>query len=591
MATMIPETFGGSDSYAEELLFRAFDDLSGRDDWIVIHSLELSKIKSKAQTEVDFIVIVPKRGIVVVECKGATKVTINGSNWDLKGLPGKKQWQNPIDQADEAKREIRSMLKGLGFPVDQVPMSRMVWFPLIDEAKLFQTGNQVAVWEMALQSDLATADKAILRALDEDLKAAQGNKVLNYKPTVLTVELSKAIASSLRTQVEAERTPNAIELERRLEVRRATTDQLATLEVVSGNDQLYFIGEAGTGKTAMLTQCALNWAHEQRRVLYLCFNEMLRDQVKEQIGLGELITVMNFNDLMLHLAGLDANPKEPSADWYDIELPALALKAVQANKNVEKYSAICIDEFQDLVPREAIFWPILEILGDPHRSLKIAFAGDDEQQIYTSGSRIDSFDWAKKQFPQMVKVSLLKNCRQSPKLTKAIHKLLNWKTETTDFRLSKRIDGRLEVIHTTESRQAKDLYKVLKRLMKTYKPENIRVLSPLNTKSVLGELRKPDRERGAEERALLELTAFPKDGGKIHWRSIPKYKGLEDDVVVITDISFATSQWLEARNQDLRNQLYVGLTRARFHAIVLVQDELMNANSTVDGTPPEAKNN
>ena len=583
MVQMIPETFGGSDSYAEELLYRAFAEVEGRDDWIVIHSLELSKIKSKAQTEVDFIVIAPKRGIVVVECKGATKVTINGSKWDLKGLPGKKQWENPIQQADDAKREIRTLLKNLGYPIDQVPMARMAWFPFIDEAKLFQTGNQVAVWEIALQADLPTADKAILRALDEELKSSQGNKVLNYKPTALSVELAKSLASSLRTQVTAEQTPAAIELQRRLEVSRATNDQLATLEVVEGNDQLYFVGEAGSGKTVMLTQCAMNWAHEQRRVLYLCFNEMLRDQVREQIGLGELITVKNFNDLMLELAGLKKNPAKPGPDWYDVELPALALAAVKANKNIEKYSAICIDEFQDLVPREAIFWPIMELLCDPHREVKIALAGDDEQQIYTSGSKIDSFAWAKKQLPGLVKVSLLTNCRQAPKLTTAIHKLLDWKTETKHNRLSPRIDGRLEVIATTDTKQAKDLHKVLQRLLKTYKPENIRVLSPLNTKSVLGLLAASTENHSAEMRQLKALTEYPKNGGKINWRSIPKYKGLEDDVVVITDISFATSEWLESHNQTLRNQLYVGLTRARFHAILLVQEQLFDATHNFDG--------
>jgi superfamily I DNA/RNA helicase len=84
-------------------------------------------------------------------------------------------------------------------------------------------------------------------------------------------------------------------------------------------------------------------------------------------------------------------------------------------------------------------------------------------------------------------------------------------------------------------------------------------------------------------RVLKQLTEFPENGGVINWRSIPKYKGLEDDVVVITDVSRATSDWLELRNQTLRNQLYVGLTRARFHAIVLVQEELLPATHDVDG--------
>jgi hypothetical protein len=583
MVQMIPEKFSEDGNFSEKLIYRSFEGLESRNDWIVLHSLELSKIKAKAQTEVDFIVIVPKRGIVIVECKGATRVTIDGSDWELEGLPPATRKKSPIAQAEIAQREIRGMLKGMGYPVDAIPFSRIVWLPLIDQGKVAQSGNQVAIWEIALQSDLEEPDKAILRALDEELAARQGNSVVHYKPTTLSVPMAKELAAALRTKVELAATPEGSSALRQSEVVKATEEQLLTLEVVERNSLLYFEGEAGSGKTVMLTRCALDWAHDSRRVLYLCFNEMLRDSVQEQIGRHELITVMNFNDLMLKLAGLKKNPAKAGQEWFDVELPAKALEAVKAGKTSLQFEAICIDEFQDLVPREAIFWPIMALLSSKFREFKIALAGDDEQQIYTSGSRIDSFAWAKKQLPGLVRVSLHTNCRQSPKLTAAIHKLLNWQTETKRSRLSKGMDGTLEVIKTSESNQGKDLHKVLKRLMKNYKAENIRVLSPLNTQSVLGKLAKSTENHAADLRALKALTEYPQNGGVINWRSIPKYKGLEDDVVVITDVSPATADWLKARNQTLRNQLYVGLTRARFHAIVLVQDGQLTATHNVDG--------
>jgi superfamily I DNA/RNA helicase len=72
--------------------------------------------------------------------------------------------------------------------------------------------------------------------------------------------------------------------------------------------------------------------------------------------------------------------------------------------------------------------------------------------------------------------------------------------------------------------------------------------------------------------------------GKIRWRSIPKYKGLESDVVVITDVSQSTKDWLAANGKSLDNQLYVGMTRAKFQVILLVCDELFNATHMPDGT-------
>ena len=583
MVQMFPEELSEDSTYSEELVYNAFKELKGKDDWIVLHSIELKKIKSKAETEVDFVVLVPRRGIVIIEVKGAQKVTIDGHKWDMKNLPGKAQWANPIDQADAAQREIRSTLKSMGYPVDAIPFSRVVWFPLIDQSKLFQNGSQVSTWEIALQPELTEPDKVITRALDQELASRQGNNVVHYKPTTLTATMAKEFANALRTKVEAEATPASIEFLRKQEVNKATEEQVLTLELVEKNNLLYFEGEAGSGKTVMLTRCAREWTNEGRRVLYLCFNEMLRDEVFEFIGRHELITVMNFNDLMLKLAGLKKNPAKADQNWFDVELPAKALEAVKAGKSTLEFEAVCIDEFQDLVPREAIFWPIMELLTNKYRPYKIALAGDDEQQIYTSGSRIDSFEWAKKQLPELVRVSLHTNCRQSPRLTAAIHKLLNWKSETRRSRLSPRIEGKLEVIATSEANQARDLYRVLKRLQQSYKPENIRVLSPLNKTSVLGKLAASTENHSSELRALKTLTEYPENGGVINWRSIPKYKGLEDDVVVITDVSKSTSDWLEQRNQTLRNQLYVGLTRARFHAIVLVQEELLPATYNVDG--------
>ena len=78
-----------------------------------------------------------------------------------------------------------------------------------------------------------------------------------------------------------------------------------------------------------------------------------------------------------------------------------------------------------------------------------------------------------------------------------------------------------------------------------------------------------------ELRELRKLLKHPKTKeGKISWRSIGKYKGLEDDVVVLVDLSQDARKWLETQNKFLSTQIYVGLTRARTHAVMLVQDGL-----------------
>jgi hypothetical protein len=48
-------------------------------------------------------------------------------------------------------------------------------------------------------------------------------------------------------------------------------------------------------------------------------------------------------------------------------------------------------------------------------------------------------------------------------------------------------------------------------------------------------------------------------------------------------VSQSTKDWLASNGKSLDNQLYVGMTRAKFHVILLVCDELFKATHMPDG--------
>jgi superfamily I DNA/RNA helicase len=57
-----------------------------------------------------------------------------------------------------------------------------------------------------------------------------------------------------------------------------------------------------------------------------------------------------------------------------------------------------------------------------------------------------------------------------------------------------------------------------------------------------------------------------------------KYKGLDSDVVIITDINEESNRFcIERLNISLEDLLYMGMTRAKFNVILLVQDNLFPA--------------
>jgi superfamily I DNA/RNA helicase len=85
-------------------------------------------------------------------------------------------------------------------------------------------------------------------------------------------------------------------------------------------------------------------------------------------------------------------------------------------------------------------------------------------------------------------------------------------------------------------------------------------------------------------RDLKKITKHSSNpDGQIRWRSIMKYKGLDSDVIIITDINYESKAFAEDRLKiSLDDLLYMGMTRAKFQVVLLVQDDLY---------PPSKKTN
>jgi hypothetical protein len=582
-----PSEIADDKPVSEHVIFQALQGITDKPNWVALHSLKQNVVKQGVEAETDFVVFIPGKGIVLIEAKGATSATAVGTQWTMEGVPPKAKNKNPFEQIDNAKRNVRGQLTKLGYQVDDIPMARLVWFTKISPFQVDSSrGMAFSHWELAYQEDLARPAKALEKVLNEEIQSKQGNPTVNYKPKTLTEGLSAEIANSLIGRLAANSTPENLAIERRMLVRKATDEQLLLLSLVENNNHVYFEGEAGSGKTELLVRSAVDMARD-RKVLYTCYNVMLAEQIQKDIGAHTNIDVLDLNQVLLRIAGKKANPKNAGTDWYERELPELALDAVlKRGPSLPRYEAICFDEFQDIASRPLAFDAITSLLKKDHRPAKVMMAGDDEQQIMSSGTPVPSFASAKKAFPNLVHISLKTNCRQAPGLSKAIHKLLGWSQNHLSHRLPGTSDWGLEVIATTPEKQAKDLYKVLVRLQKTIAPENIRVLSPFGEKnSVLAKLFKDSDTHSSELRSLKKLLKHESTEGKIRWRSIPKYKGLESDVVVITDVSQSTKDWLAANQKFLANQLYVGMTRAKFQVVLLVSDGLYSATNKSDGTP------
>jgi superfamily I DNA/RNA helicase len=363
-------------------------------------------------------------------------------------------------------------------------------------------------------------------------------------------------------------------------------EQSKIVDLVEDNPNIFITGHAGSGKSHLLAQLAINSAKKGHQVLLTCHGVMMADWLESRIGPNPNIKVINLGQLMLEYSGKTKH-KETSI-WYEETLPTLALEAIKNKTARAKYSAIVIDEFQDIAanPLKIQFLKSIQtqILG---RRSRFIFAGDDQQQILSDNEIVESFEIAEKLSTNLTLLRLNQNCRQTPHLAHDVYRFLARPYPFREERLRTDLDSGLEIISCDETNQARRLLLVTERLRKEFPDNNMRILCFENEKSVLGQIFAKDEIKDSNEKKLSHLfkEKVKNPLGPLRWRSIRKYKGLDDDVVIITDVSRASEQYIaKETGKTMKDWLYVGMTRARFKVVLLVQDDLFAPTHNSDGS-------
>jgi hypothetical protein len=86
----------------------------------------------------------------------------------------------------------------------------------------------------------------------------------------------------------------------------------------------------------------------------------------------------------------------------------------------------------------------------------------------------------------------------------------------------------------------------LRDLLKEYEPEDIVVLSPFGENSSLAARVLRDSSKLPEAVWLRKQLAHEGGAGRIRWFSVSKFKGLDADAVVVTDLDADAREWVES---------------------------------------------
>lgn len=571
MVTMIPPGAKPGTNRSEREVFTAFEGIPDRPDWIVIHSLQLAHNLFSLEGEADFIVFVPGKGIVAIETKSPKYVEYTDGNWYLDKLPNPTK--DPLQQVSRARSNIRGFLKQHDENINDIPFARMLWFTSIARHQFANNSlgdMQFFEWELGLSEDKDKPALAIEKLLDNHISFFADNGEVNYDPAAFTTERAEAMASALLSNFRGYETAEELAKTRYKVEQKMLDEQLAIMELVEYNNHIYFDGGAGTGKSFLLAEAARKYAKQGKRTLVTCWNYMMAEELALTLNRPN-ITVKDLNTLMLEMCGLDTNPVGADTEWFEVELPQKALEALDKNPALGGFEALCVDEFQDIAANLKLIELVLALCNVKKLAdTSIVWAGDRNQQIMREGQQtIDPATRMKLIMPDTVHVRLRTNCRTVPELAKMIPRIININTDIARHRIPEGFEGGLNIVTSSDEKQTQHLATTIKKLLERYNARDIVILSPFGeTNSTVGQL----LERGAsnaDERNLLSQLDIEGAEGKIRWRSIAKFKGLESPVVVITDVNDKATEFAAGLHKHLDELLYVGITRAKYECVLI----------------------
>lgn len=522
----------GAEVRVYQALERSLDE-----SFAVFHSVPwLARTRNGAvrDGEADFVVLHEKLGLLVLEVKGgAIDHDPRSGKWHSTTASGRGtryEIKDPYDQAHKSKYELLELLKKTpGLEGMSIPYSHAVVFPDSHRQAVF-TGpgfDEITAFSGDM-TDLGRFVSDVMNNVSEKRGNLLSPRERHQVEQFLGRSFKLLISVSARA-IESEQV--IIELSER---------QLETLSILRRRRRVEITGGAGTGKTMLAKEVARRLSREGLRVLWVCYNRPLRDEVADELSEFSSIRVQTFHQLCeasAKSAGI-ALPPSNSAGYFDDALPLALLEAL-AGTGVPRYDAVIVDEAQDLDPS---WWDcLIECLEDPAGGVVYSFR-DDNQRIYRESASLPGAE----SFPLDRN---LRNTRQIHALARDLYKGSLYESGDVgglapDFR------------EATAEGLKHDLQAAIETLVDSgFEASQVVVLTceGRQTSSV------PTGKLGPV--TLAWLNERRRDVVTVE--TVRRFKGLESMVVVLVELGpiFQNDHGIELA--------YVALTRARSHLVVI----------------------
>lgn len=522
--------------------------------------------------EVDCILYHKKYGMLLIECKDgqiSTEESQGSENGFMWKQGNRVMERSPVQQVQSLIYPLHDHFSGM-FPKDEgagyhrVRVQWAVCFADMDSVGKIGS-NAMQPKRAILKSDLKsynTLERKVKKILEMKEESRGGNPFPNDE---LSDENFDRLVSFLGCFDEPS-WPELWDMQAEARV-RPTEIQEMLMESIVRNPRMRIEGVAGSGKSLLVQWEATRLAREGKRVVVLCYNDLLAEHMQQnfvEAGLDESQVVMSgFHKLAAKYVRLakvkgvarkepdDAKEKAEYFEFMSVFFKE-ALEKLRGKKN-RFFDALIIDEGQDF----ANDWldTALLLLKDPEKGI-VRFFYDSKQTLYKGREVLGNA--AINAMPVMV----LKRGFRSTK------KILNWVHDVTDIRIpcyedtvpGREVDVRL---YDKPEDQIEMLRKVVLDLKKKgVEPKDILVVS-LRSKnhSGLASLNDDVFQWSDVSDSLNSLA--------INMVSAYRYKGLDKRVVILTDLEPSKND--PGAPHSNANLILVGATRAKEHLVVFKQ--------------------
>lgn len=521
MAIMIPDVAREFDPASlEGVMFDSLKKLPS--DYYVVHSFKNVYVEDNVlhEGEVDFVIFNRTKGLLCLEAK-AGAVKYEGGYWKYSSGCIMKHG-GPYNQAAGNKWDLLNVVQNspLKNIAGRCKFLHAVWFPSISQERLRgikfpkEADRTITLTMEALEDPEPYISYLFDIELENNIKTDLGEQdVRRLIREIICPEFNIFPSKSFDNDL------------KKIVFHRLLKEQEGLLNYLVEQKSAVINGAAGTGKTMMAVEKATRHAFNGERVLFLCYNVMLRDYLDREYQ-NEYIEYMTIDKFACRVA------KTEKPDYRAAGIKILDMYI----SGSFRYKHVIVDEGQDFGREEIeeadLLQTIYDVVVDNEKAGGTFYVFYDKLQLIQA-----------KNIPKFIsdadcKLTLYKNCRNTENIAITSLKAISDRNPKLYDGAIKGVPAR---IHYKEN--SEEVINCVASIIEELNEEGITDVTILTCKS--------------EAVSILNNTCVNGTFKKKIFTTCRKYKGLEADAIILVDVDEKTFV------SEAVQRFYVGASRAR----------------------------